>query len=437
MHSLWSETVTLPSFESLNKNLKTDVLIIGGGITGILTAHYLQEAGINYVLVEADTIVNGITKNTTAKITSQHGLIYHNIAGKYGIETAGLYLEANEAALREYRKLSGKFLCDFVNETNYVYTLTRPDKVERELDVLRKLHFPAAFAEHLPLPFHTAGAVAFPDQTKFHPLKLLAELAKPLHIYEHTKVQELMGTLAITNHGKIFADKIIVTTHFPFLNKHGSYFLKLYQHRSYVLALTHADKPKGMYVDDAATGLSFRTHQNLLLLGGGGHRTGKQGGNYAELREFAAKHYPNSQEVYHWATQDCMTLDGIPYIGQYSQNTPNLYVATGYNKWGMTSAMVAAHLLRDLVSEKASDYVKVFSPSRSILHPQLFLNGMEATVNILTPSKRRCPHLGCALKWNKEEHTWDCPCHGSRFTKDGELIDNPATDDIKKLQKTR
>ena len=437
MHSLWSETVTLPSFESLNKNLKTDVLIIGGGITGILTAHYLQEAGINYVLVEADTIVNGITKNTTAKITSQHGLIYHNIAGKYGIETAGLYLEANEAALREYRKLSGKFLCDFVNETNYVYTLTRPDKVERELDVLRKLHFPAAFAEHLPLPFHTAGAVAFPDQTKFHPLKLLAELAKPLHIYEHTKVQELMGTLAITNHGKIFADKIIVTTHFPFLNKHGSYFLKLYQHRSYVLALTHADKPKGMYVDDAATGLSFRTHQNLLLLGGGGHRTGKQGGNYAELREFAAKHYPNAQEVYHWATQDCMTLDGIPYIGPYSKNTPNLYVATGYNKWGMTSAMVAAHLLRDLISEKPSDYARVFSPSRSILHPQLFLNGLESTVNLLTPSKKRCPHLGCALKWNKEEHTWDCPCHGSRFTKDGELIDNPATDDIKKLQKTR
>ncbi len=437
MHSLWSETVTLPSFESLNKNLKTDVLIIGGGITGILTAHYLQEAGINYVLVEADTILNGITKNTTAKITSQHGLIYHKISGKYGIEIAGLYLEANEAALLEYRKLSGKFLCDFVNETNYVYTLTRPDKVERELDVLRKLHFPAAFAEHLPLPFHTAGAVAFPNQAKFHPLKLLAELAKPLHIYEHTKVQELMGTLAVTNHGKIFADKIIVTTHFPFLNKHGSYFLKLYQHRSYVLALTHADKPKGMYVDDAATGLSFRTHQNLLLLGGGGHRTGKQGGNYAELREFAAKHYPNAQEVYHWATQDCMTLDGIPYIGPYSKNTPNLYVATGYNKWGMTSAIVAAHLLRDLVSEKASDYAGVFSPSRSILHPQLFLNGLESTVNLLTPSNKRCPHLGCALKWNKEEHTWDCPCHGSRFTKDGELIDNPATDDIKKLQKTR
>jgi len=432
VHSLWSETVTLPSFEALSRNLKTDVLIIGGGITGILCAYYLQQAGVNYILVEADTILSGITKNTTAKVTSQHGLIYHKIAKKYGMDAAGLYLEANEAALWEYKKLAKELLCDFTEETNYVYTLTRPDKIERELDTLQKLRFSAAFAEHLPLPFHTAGAVAFPNQAKFHPLKLLSELAKPLHIYEHTKVQELVGNLAVTNHGKIFAKNIIVTTHFPFLNKHGSYFLKQYQHRSYVLALTNADKPEGMFVDEADSGLSFRTHQNFLLLGGGGHRTGKQGGNYKELREFAKKHYPNAQEIFHWATQDCMTLDGIPYIGQYSKNTPNLFVATGYNKWGMTSAMVAAHLLRDLVCEKPSDYAKIFSPSRSILHPQLFFNSLESMMNLLTPAKKRCPHLGCALKWNKEEHTWDCPCHGSRFTKKGKLIDNPATDDLKK-----
>ena len=431
MYSLWSETVTFPSFEALNKNMKTDVLIIGGGITGILTAHYLQQAGVNYILVEADTICSGITKNTTAKITSQHGLIYHKIAKKYGIDAAGLYLEANEAALWEYRKLAKDFLCDFVNETNYVYTLTRPDKLEQELDTLKKLHFPAEFAQNLPLPFPTAGAVAFPNQAKFHPLKFLAELAKPLHIYEHTKVQELVGTLAVTNHGKISAGKIIVTTHFPFLNKHGSYFLKLYQHRSYVLALKDAPKPKGMYVDDADKGLSFRTHQNLLLLGGGGHRTGKHGGNYNELRYFVDKHFPDAKEVYHWATQDCMTLDDIPYIGQYSKHTPNLYVATGFNKWGMTSAMVAALLLRDLITGKKTPYADVFSPSRSIWHPKLFLNGFESSVNLLTPARKRCPHLGCALKWNKAEHTWDCPCHGSRFTSKGEVIDNPATDDLK------
>ena len=432
MHSLWSDTIALPSFEPLNKDIKTDVLIIGGGITGILCAHYLQQAGIRYALVEADTICSGITKNTTAKITSQHGLMYHKIEKEYGIDAAGLYLEANEAALLEYKKLAKEFLCDFTEETNYVYALTHPKKIEQELKTLQKLQFPAFYAEQLSLPFSTAGAVAFPEQARFHPLKLLSELAKPLHIYEHTKVQELIDNLVITNRGKIQAEHIIVATHFPFLNKHGSYFLKQYQHRSYVLALAHAKKPEGMYVDEADKGLSFRSHQNFLLLGGGGHRTGKKGGNYTELREFAAKYYPEAQEIYHWATQDCMTLDGIPYIGSYSKNTPKLYVATGYNKWGMTSAMVAALLLRDLVSGKKTPYASVFSPSRSIWHPQLFLNGLEATTGLLTPTHKRCPHLGCALKWNKEEHSWDCPCHGSRFTKDGELIDNPATDDLNK-----
>ena len=431
MHSLWSETVTLPSFESLNKNIKTDILIIGGGITGILTAHFLHQAGIPYILVEADTILNGITKNTTAKITSQHGLLYHKIIEKYGADAAGLYLEANETVLWEYKKLARDILCDFSEENNYVYSLTNERKLEQELAALSKLNYPAYLTKNLPLPFSNVGAVTFPNQAKFHPLKFLSEIAKPLHIYEHTKVRELADNLAFTNHGKIQADKITVTTHFPFLNKHGSYFLKMYQHRSYVLALTHTDKPEGMYVDEAESGLSFRTHQNLLLLGGGGHRTGKQGGNYHELREFTSRYYPSAQEVSHWATQDCMTLDGIPYIGQYAKNTPNLFVATGYNKWGMTSAMVAANLLRDIVLEKHSIYTDVFSPSRSILHPQLFVNGWESAVNLLTPTKKRCPHLGCALKWNKSEHTWDCPCHGSRFEENGELIDNPATDDLK------
>ncbi len=431
MHSLWSETVTLPSFQPMNENIKTDVLIIGGGIAGILCAYHLHQAGVDYVLVEADTILSGITKDTTAKITSQHGLVYQKIEKEYGLEAAGLYLEANENAIEEYRKLADKYSCDLTKEINYVYSLTDKKKLEQELDVLYQLHYPANYCEKLPLSFATAGAVAFPNQAQFHPLKLLAKLAKPLHIYEHTKVQELIDTIALTNNGRIVADKIIVTTHFPFLNKHGSYFLKLYQHRSYVLALNSAPELSGMYVDESDTGLSFRSYKEYLLLGGGGHRTGKQGGNWKELREFTKQHYPEAKEVCHWATQDCITLDGIPYIGQYSKNTPNLYVATGFNKWGMTSAMTAALLLTDLILGRQNPYASVFSPSRSILHPQLFANVLESTINLLTPAKKRCPHLGCALKWNKAEHAWDCPCHGSRFTEKGELIDNPATDDLK------
>ena len=136
-------------------------------------------------------------------------------------------------------------------------------------------------------------------------------------------------------------------------------------------------------------------------------------------------------EKYHWATQDCMTLDGIPYIGTYSAGMENLYAATGFHKWGMTASMVSAIILCDLVQGKKSPYADVFSPSRTILRPQLAVNAFEAIASFLTPTAKRCPHLGCALKWNPYEHTWDCPCHGSRFAEDGSLIDNPATGDLK------
>ena len=166
-----------------------------------------------------------------------------------------------------------------------------------------------------------------------------------------------------------------------------------------------------------------------MLLGGGSHRTGKNGGSYLELEEFAKMYFPNAKIKYKWATQDCMTLDDIPYIGQYSPSTPDVFVATGFNKWGMTNAMVAADILCDLTQGKQNPYATVFSPSRSMLRPQLAVNVFDSVVGLLTPTAPRCPHLGCALKYNRAEHTWDCPCHGSRFTEKGELIDNPATDD--------
>lgn len=170
---------------------------------------------------------------------------------------------------------------------------------------------------------------------------------------------------------------------------------------------------------------------DVLIIGGGGHRTGKQGGCWQELENFAKIYYKNAEIVSKWATQDCMTLDDVPYIGQYSKSTPGIYVASGFNKWGMTNAMVAADILCRLVGDESSPYDDVFSPSRSIFRPQLAVNAFEAITNLLTPTMPRCPHLGCALKYNKVEHSWDCPCHGSRFAEDGSLIDNPATADKK------
>ena len=430
MSSLWEKTWTHPAFERLEGDRKTDVLIIGGGMAGILCAYLLHCAGVSCVLAEADTVCSGITKNTTAKITSQHGLIYRRLIRTFGVRRAKDYLFANQEALQRYRELCWNIDCDFEEKSAYVYALDDRWKLEQELAALDRLGFPGEWAERLPLPFPTAGAVRFRDQAQFHPLKFVSALSRNLHIYEHTPVRELSGTTAATDRGRISAEKIIVATHFPFLNKHGSYFIKLYQRRSYVIALEHAANVNGMYIDAAEDGLSFRNDNDLLLIGGGGHRTGKQGGAWRELQDFAGRHYPDAMEKYRWATQDCMTLDGVPYIGPYSASTSNLYVATGFNKWGMTASMVAAMILSDLVQGKQNPYADVFSPSRSILRSQLVVNGVEAVVSLLTPTAKRCPHLGCALKWNPQEHTWDCPCHGSRFTEAGKLIDNPATGDL-------
>ena len=427
MPSIWTETAELPQFQPLRTDIQTDVLIIGGGLTGLLCAHALKNAGISCVVAEADTIGCGITKNTTAKITAQHGLIYDKLLKKYGKEKAALYLRANLAALDHYRELCGAMDCDFRDQDAFVYSLDAPEKLEQELEALHALGYPAKFVKELPLPMPTCGGIKFPRQAQFHPLKFLSAIARDLRIYEHTPIRELRPGCAVTDLATIRAEKTIVATHFPFLNKHGSYFLKLYQHRTYCLGLENLPPLEGMYLDESKKGLSFRSQDGVLILGGGSHRTGKPGGGWQALEQFANQHYPGSRVRCRWATQDCMSLDGIPYIGQYSRTTPELLVATGFNKWGMTSAMVAAELLRDQVRGTVSPYAEVFAPSRSILQPQLAVNAFEALTNLLSFSKKRCPHMGCALKWNPQEHTWDCPCHGSRFEENGTLIDNPAT----------
>ena len=430
LNSLWAGE--LPAFAQLKQDLQTDVLIIGGGLAGLLCAHRLHQDGVDYALIEADRIFRGVSRNTTAKITSQHGLIYDRRIRQFDVKTARLYYRANQEALEHYRSLCRSIDCDFETKDNYVYSVRDYLPLGRELTALERLGIPAAFTETPPLPFPVTGAIRFSGQAQFNPHKFVSGLVQGLHIYEHTPARAFAGSTVLTDGGKITAKKIIIATHFPILNKHGMYFLKLYQQRSYVLALENGPDVHGMYLDQEKNGISLRNSGDLLLLGGGGHRTGKSGGGWAALEQFAKKHFPKAREVCRWATQDCMSLDGIPYIGPYSRHTPHLYVATGFNKWGMTSSMVAAHLLGDLVQGKKNPYAPVFSPRRTMLRTQLLCNGAESAVNLLTPTKPRCPHLGCALKWNSQERSWDCPCHGSRFTEEGKLLDNPATGDLER-----
>ncbi len=429
MNSVWQDYSERERFPQLKENIKTDVLIVGGGIAGLLCAYMLKERGVDCVLLEADRICAGTSANTTAKITLQHGLIYDKLIRRIGVGRAELYLQAHKDAMIQYERLCKGVDCDYERKRSYVYSLDDRDKIEREISALARLGEAAELSMAEKLPFSVAAAVCVKGQAQFNPLKFAYGIVKGVRAYENSKVIELEKNKAKTQHAEVLADKIIIATHFPVLNKHGGYFLKMYQHRSYVIALEGASDVDGMYVDESDDGFSFRNYKHYLLLGGGAHRTGKKGGGWRTLENFASEYYPRAAVKTKWAAQDCVTLDKMAYIGEYSKSTDNLYVATGFNKWGMTSSMLSAMILSDLLCKGSSEYSELFSPSRRMYIPKLASNALEAAIGLITPTVPRCPHLGCALRYNKDEHSWDCPCHGSRFTEDGKLIENPATDD--------
>ena len=476
MKSVWSESCKFRKREALNKDIKTDVLVIGAGIAGILTAYMLKQKGRDVVLIDAAEIASGNTKNTTAKITSQHDLIYSKLITEFGEEKARQYAKANELAIKKYKEIieDKRIECDFEEKPAYVYSLNEVDVLKEEAKVAKNLGIDAEFVQEVNLPFKIKGAVKFNNQAQFNPLKFLKGISNELVIYENTRALEIKENLVVTSGGNITAKNIVVATHYPIMDAPGYYFMKMHQERSYVLALENKSEVDGMYIDLNKEGYSFRTYNNLLLLGGISHRTGEneEGGSYDELRKVAKRLYPKAKEKYYWSAQDCMTIDGIPYIGRYSSETPNIYVATGFNKWGMTSSMVSAMIISDMILEKENDFSEIFSPKRFDL--SLSINNIandliETAKNFIAqkvyiPSSEiehiknghggiieyngekvgvyknkegkeffvstKCPHLGCQLSWNADELTWDCPCHGSRFDYKGRLIGSPATKDL-------
>lgn len=460
----------------MRQDIKADVAIIGAGMAGILTACLLNMRGIESVILEANEIASGQTKNTTAKITSQHGYNYDNLIQKFGREKANLYAMACEEAIGWYEKLIEKnhISCHFERLPSYLYTTKDVEKIEKEVKAAKECGINAEFTTQTTLPFMVKGAVKFPNQAQFHPLKFIKEIVKPLKIYEHTLVEGIEDHTIITRGGKVKADTIVVTSHYPFINSPGYYFLRMHQERAYALALANAAKLDGMYKDENQSGFSFRNYENMLILGGGTHRTGEnaEGGKYDLLRKAAKEYYPASEEVCCWSAQDCHTVDGVPYIGLYSASTPNMYVATGFKKWGMTGSMVSALVLSDMISHVKSPYEELYNPQRFTVTASMagLLNETGHAVEGLVlkrfkiPETKleevpkghgaviehegekvgvykekdglvhmvsvKCTHLGCELSWNPDELVWECPCHGSRFDYKGVQIDNPALENI-------
>lgn len=476
MKSIWSESCKFDKREELKGDIETDILIIGAGIAGILIGYFLKQNGKEVVLIDKAEIACGNTGNTTAKITSQHDLIYDKLIKEFGEEKAKQYAYANELAIKKYKEIikERKIDCDFQELPAYIYSLNEIDKIKKEVESAKKLGIDAEFVEKIDLPLDVKGAIKFNNQGQFNPLKFLKDISKELVIYEHTRAIKIEENLVSTDKGNIVAKQIVIATHYPIMNAPGYYFMKMHQERSYVIALENAESIKGMYIDCEKQGYSFRSYKDLLLLGGISQRTGENesGGSYDKLRAFAKEIYPNSKEKYHWSAQDCITIDGIPYIGRYSDSTPNIYVATGFNKWGMTSAMVSAMIISDLILENDNNFSEIFSPKRFDLSLSInnIANDLVKTAKnfiaqkISIPSSElehiknghagiveynsqkvgvykdkdgkefivstKCAHLGCELNWNADELTWDCPCHGSRFDYKGNLIDSPAIKNI-------
>ena len=285
MESLWSKTTDMPAYPPLRGELRADVAVIGGGMAGILIAYFLAKAGLHPVVLEAERIGSGQTKNTTAKITSQHGLLYARLVEQFGEELAQQYAHANQKALEHYRTLIAELDidCAFTQCPAYLYSTLEEEPLVREAQAARRLGIEANFTRRTELPFSVRAAVRFDGQARFHPLHFLRVIASHLEIYEHTPVQSVEEHRLLTPHGVVMAETIVFACHYPFLNMPGYYFMRMHQERSYVLALENTAKMEGMYLGIDENGLSFRPDENVLLLGGGSHRTGENaaGGRYA------------------------------------------------------------------------------------------------------------------------------------------------------------
>lgn len=491
--SYWMAAASVTDYPALESDIETEIAIVGGGLIGITLAYLLKKEGVKVTLIDADRIGQGTTGHTTAKITSQHSLIYDRIASKFGREKAMQYATANETAIRTISELikENNIRCDFSNQPAYVYTLLDEyvKKIEDEVKAADTAGIKAAYLDRIPLPFTIKAAMRFDNQAQFHPRKYLLALAKKIpgegsNIFENTKAVDLhegVTCSVITSCGhKISAPRVVLASHYPFYDRHGLYFARLYPERSYALGVRISKKfPEGMFITAEEPGRSFRSHPDedgeIVIIGGEHHKTG-HGENtfshYETLRDYSYSIYDVKQITSRWSAQDYTTMDDLPYAGYITSDRKNIFAATGFGKWGMTNSTASAMLIRDLILKGNSPWAPVYDPSRfnpgasaknfvvenadvaktlvtGILNtnpPEVDLKPGEGKITEIDDKKvgayrdekgklhlvnTACTHLGCELKWNSAELSWDCPCHGSRFTYEGDIIEGPALKSLK------
>lgn len=475
------------SYEKINKNLETEVCIIGGGLTGLTTAYYLSKLNKKVVLLEKDEICNKTSGGSTGKITSQHGIFYKYLYETNGMEYVQKYYEINEKAINEIEEIINEknINCEFERVDSYVYTCSK-DKIldlKNEFDIVKK--FGAEFVNYIELPIDIEGAIKFSNQAQFNPYKYAKGLAKEIiknggSLFENSKVWNINKQdkkyIVSTSKYKIKTNCVVIATRYPITKIKAGIPFKMYQSTSYcIVADNDSEICKGYYINIEKPTISIRRikseEKNLIQIVGYDYKTGtKQNINgYAALEKIVKNMYPKLNIKNKWIAEDCISLDKIPYIGKIDSN---MYIATGFNKWGNTFSNIAANIIKDSILGRENEYSKMFDCSRfgplknkeelknmiveagkSIViskfkMPHKYIDELEYNQGkIIEYDDKKigvyknedgklfmvnpiCSHLGCELEFNNFEKTWDCPCHGSRFTYEGKSIESPSIKDL-------
>lgn len=463
--SFWLDTNQGKTYPVLGEDKTCDVCIIGGGITGVSCAYYLSKQGYKTIVLERDRIASKTTGHTTAKLTSQHDLFYDYLIMSKGEKFARAYYKANEQAIDNIEEIinNENIDCDFERESHFVYTndLETVGKLEKEVEAVEKIGGTCHFIEHINVPtIQSQGAIEFPEQAKLNPIKYVQGLCDVIEqnhgsIYERSKVTEyekegdIFKVKVETEKGiqVVECEHLVVATRYPIFNAPGFHFIKMYQEMSYGVAAELPDDVPivGMYISEDTPTISLRTAKNngkqYLLVIGNNHKTGEEVDTKEryQILEDVAKQMTGNEVTCRWNTEDCIGLDKIAYIGKYSDLVDNMYVATGFKKWGMTTSNIAANIITDLIQGKENPWLEIYDATRlePIKNRAEVGNMMKETMKSIvaprldiTREKRYCTHLGCELTWNELTKTWDCPCHGSRFEENGESIEAPSIKDM-------
>jgi glycine/D-amino acid oxidase-like deaminating enzyme/nitrite reductase/ring-hydroxylating ferredoxin subunit len=484
---LWIATAEATIYPALDGPEQFDVLVVGGGITGVTTALLTQRAGYRVGLIEADRIGLGATARSTVKVTSGHSLKYSEIERIHGAGAARLYASSNQAAVEQISVLVEGFQieCDFERRRHVVYAETdeERDAVRAEVDAEIRAGLPASFEEESDLPFPVTGCLVLDEQAQFHPLRYVQGLAAEFareggSIFENTRVLDVeVGEPCVvrTERGEARATHVVVATRFPIVNR-GLMFAKMAPVQEYAVAgpVDAARSPRDMYISAGSESPSLRTYddqgETLLIVVGEKHKVGEgddEEARYQRLADWASDRFGMAEVRYRWTTHDLWPVDRLPYIGRIGRGE-NIYVATGFGAWGMTNGTVAGLLLTDLIDGTENQWIDLYDPSRSdISHGFtpfvrenvkvaahwlgdrlkstseaeelglgeagiLLQDGGEHVAayrdveGLLHAVSASCTHLGCLVSWNGADRTWDCPCHGSRFGIDGDVVSAPA-----------